>query len=163
MNSWFQVIYIEEKVCYSCFSWTVWAGGTVAVLVYLSCRPAARSRWCCCCVPFSADSGVYVAEELVQTGTGGVFWGGDLPCPLISNRAYTVYRWVLEVQWGLCSRTQNVVLLLEIIYEHICTVPIRCKHCETSWWEVMLYFHLCLTFWRLTPLKDVFFLSTLFF
>lgn len=122
------------------------------ILVHLSCRPAARSGWCCCCVPFSAGSGICV---LVHTGTDGIFWEEDVPCTLIPNQTSIVFRWVLEVQWGLCSRTQNVFYCSKS-FMNISTVPIRCKCCETSWWEVMLYFHLRLAFWRFTPLNDVF-------
>lgn len=84
-----------------------------------------------------------------------LFLGRGCSLSLNSYWAYTGFRWVLKVQWGCTVGHKVLFLLLEISFERIYTVPIRCKHCVTSWWEVMLYLCLCFTFWRLTPLKDV--------
>lgn len=86
MNSWFQESTFRKKFAIPILPEQFRTEGTVAVnlfLVHLSCRPAARPRWCCCCVPFSAGSDVCVVGELVPTGTGGFFGGEDVPCPLI--------------------------------------------------------------------------------
>lgn len=160
MNSWFQVSPFRKKFAILILPEQFGIGG---VLLWHCFGTFELQTNCQAKVVLLSCSFLCWLWYLCGRGAGAdwdwwFFWGGeDVPCPFIPDGACFGFRWVLEVQWGLSSRTQNVVLLLEIIYERIYTVPIRCKHCETSWWEVMLYFYLSVTFWRLTPLKVVFF------